>query len=71
MKNSDFKFYLSELNGEECVCGSWKKSRMSFCYICYRKLPPDMQKDLWQHMGQGYEEAYDEAVRWLKEDGRI
>ena len=64
---SDFKFYLQELNSEECRCGSWKKKRMSFCYICYRKLPKDTQKELYQRMGVGYEEAYDDACIFLEE----
>ena len=64
---SDFKFYIQELNSEECRCSAWKKRGMSFCYVCYHKLPDDMQKDLYQRMGQGYEEAYDSACRWLEE----
>jgi hypothetical protein len=68
---SDFKFYLQELNSEECACGAWKKKRLSFCYTCYRALSKDMQKDLYQRMGEGYEEAYDDAIRWLREEGRL
>jgi len=65
---SDTKFYLQELNSEECACGSWKKPRYAFCWVCYHKLPDYMQKELYQRLGDGYEEAYDEAARWLEED---
>jgi hypothetical protein len=68
---SDFKFYHDELHGEECACGSWKKSMFSFCYTCYRALPEDMQRDLWQRIGDGYEEAYDKTISYLKEEGKI
>ena len=70
-KMSDVKFYIQELRSEECACGRSKRSRYSFCYTCYQLLPDDMQRDLWNYMGDGYEEAYDAAVAWLKEDGRI
>jgi hypothetical protein len=68
---NDVKFYIQELAGEECACGRSKKSRYSFCFTCYQLLPSDMQKDLWFYIGDGYEEAYDTAITWLKEDGRI
>jgi len=61
----DFRFYASELKSDECQCGRTKKPKMSFCYICYKSLPADMQKALYQRIGDGYEEAYDEAVVYL------
>lgn len=63
---SDSVFMLKELKGNECPCGNHKKAGMSFCYNCYRNLPDDIQKDLYQRFGNGYEEAYDFAVGWLK-----
>jgi hypothetical protein len=68
---SDIKFYLQELNSEECACGAWKKPKLSFCFACYHALPKDMQRDLYSRLGDGYENAYDEAISWLKEEGRI
>ena len=68
---TDFEFYHNELHGEECVCGAWKKSMFSLCFACYHTLPPDMQKELWKRIGDGYEEAYDAAITWLKEEGKI
>lgn len=61
----DTNFYWDELFSEECFCGKNKKSKMSFCYSCYRSLPRSMQRDLYRRMGDGYEEAYDDAVTWL------
>jgi hypothetical protein len=62
---SDTKFYIKELMSDECQCGRLKQHRRSFCYKCYTSLPKHMQRDLYQRMGDGYEEAYDEAVHWL------
>lgn len=62
---SDTKFYIDELRSDECQCGRTKKPGYSFCYKCYSSLPMDMRNDLYQQMGDGYEEAYDAAVHWL------
>ena len=62
---NDRLFYIKELRSEECFCGRWKQSGYSFCYGCYRELPRDMQAALYRRMGEGYELAYEEAVRWL------
>ena len=62
-------FYIKELRSEECFCGKAKKRGWSFCYLCYRSLPRDMQRDLWRRIGFGYEEAYEAAVKWLDEQG--
>lgn len=63
--NKDTQFYLDELKSEQCFCGLTKKRGFSFCYNDYTRLPRQMQTDLWQPMGDGYEEAYDKAVEWL------
>lgn len=34
---------------------------------CYRRLPRQMQRDLWSPFFGGYEQAYDAAVVWLTE----
>ena len=65
MPDKDTQFYLEELKSEECFCGKTKKSGMSFCYKCYSSLSKDMQRDLYQRIGDGYGEAYDKAVEWL------
>ena len=58
-------FYYRELKSSECFCGKSKKPRHSFCVGCYRELPRDKQKNLYQKIGEGYELAYEEAVKWL------
>ena len=60
------KFYIDELRSEECLaCGRPKKRGQSLCYHCYSSLPHHMQQALWQRIGDGYEEAFEEAVSWL------
>lgn len=68
-KSTDF--YLYELRSDMCCCEGQKKPGRSFCYDCYKKLPPDMQRALYQRIRDGYEEAYDAAVKWLTERGYI
>jgi len=62
----ELKFYLDELLSDQCACGMRKQPLHSFCYRCYMSLPGDMRRDLWQAMGDGYEAAYEEAVKWLE-----
>lgn len=52
----------------DCVCGGQKKRTQSFCGSCYYKLPPKLRKDLYQRIGEGYEEAHAEAIRILKSE---
>ena len=65
MPECDTKFYITELQSEECFCGKKKNAGNSFCCGCYKSLPRDMQKGLYLRMFQGYEENYDDAVAWL------
>ena len=62
-RNKDF--YFEELMSDGCACGRPKKSKYSFCYGCYMSLPGDMRRDLYQKIGDGYEEAYEAAIKWL------
>ena len=50
-----------------CHCNRRKEKRMSFCKTCYYRLPLEMRGALYQRAGHGYEEAYDEAVKYLEE----
>ena len=60
---------LRELGEEKCaVCSGFKKKNQSFCLACYLHLPLDMQRALWKGFGSGYEEAYQEAKDWLKQE---
>ncbi|GAH74320.1 unnamed protein product, partial [marine sediment metagenome] len=66
INRKDWKFYYDELMSDECACGMQKEPRKSFCYGCYMALPRDMRRDLWKPIGEGYEEAYEAAVKWLE-----
>ena len=66
MVDQDWKFYIDELNSEECICGKEKVPGNSFCYTCYKSLPLRMREALYQRLGCGYEAAYDKAVEWLE-----
>lgn len=59
--------YLAALLSNECHCGETKRGNYSLCYGCYSKLPRDLRLRLYRRMGEGYEEAYDEAVKFLEE----
>lgn len=67
MRPEKARFYLYELQSEECQCGRAKKPGRSFCYKCYSSLPRETQRGLYSRIGAGYEEAYEEAVAWLSE----
>ena len=67
LKIAEPGFYARELVSEECQCGRTKKRGMSFCYTCWKLLPRDIQRALYARIGNGYEEAYEEAVQCLTE----
>ena len=58
-------FYVEELKSTECQCGEYKNRGRSVCLACWRKLPRDIQVDLYSRIEDGYEEAYEAAVRFL------
>lgn len=60
-------FYIDELKSEECQCGEYKARGKSVCPACWKRLPRDLQVDLYSRMGDGYEEAYEAAVKVLTE----
>lgn len=60
--------YLRDLMSNECLCGKTKKKGHSFCYEDFKALPQDLKNDLYSRMGDGYEQAYDAAVKWLEEN---
>jgi len=62
----DLKFYIDTLKSEECLCGRTKGRGKAFCWRCWKALPAHMQKALYSRVGQGFEEAYEEAVQWLQ-----
>lgn len=68
MANNENGFYVRELLSEECACGRIKKPWFAFCFKCYNSLPKDLQNGLFQKIGNGYNEAYDDAVEYLTEN---
>jgi hypothetical protein len=58
---------VTELAGSLCRCGREKKKGNTFCRLCYFSLPRILQLKLYRKVGNGYEEAYQEAVECLKE----
>ena len=58
----------SELAGVECHgCGGAKEMQKTFCRRCYYALPPRMRKALYSPIGDGYEEAREEAGAFLRD----
>lgn len=60
-------WYIKEFKSNECACGETKRPRSSFCHACFKALPSTYQHALYQKMGDGYEEAYENAIQWLKD----
>jgi len=65
LSKEDRAFYVQELRGNECACGQIKSPGHSFCHRCYFQLPLEMKQSLYSKMGQGYEEVYEAAVKYL------
>lgn len=56
------------------VCGGYggaKGYKKSHCRKCYFALPPNMRSALYQGFGGGYEEAYEESLRFLNEETAV
>lgn len=56
---------IDELAGGTCRCGKAKKAMQSFCKRCYFKLPPRLRTNLYERVGRGYEQAYEQAIEHL------
>jgi hypothetical protein len=65
MNAKDIAFYAGVLASEECQCGAEKDRRNALCWHCFTSLPTHMKNDLYQRLGNGFEEAYEAAVDWL------
>ncbi len=66
MNSKDIMFYINGLKSKECQCGQPKRYRMSFCHICFGKLPTHLQRALYKTIRCGYEQAYDQALLHLQ-----
>jgi len=62
----DMRFYLDSLMSNGCLCEGKKQRGHSFCWRCYNELPAQMKRALYRRIGDGYEEAYEDAVTWLQ-----
>lgn len=58
---------IEQLQSNDCRCGNEKKSGQSFCSWCYRSLPRAIRNALYNHIGCGYEQAYQLACKTLDE----
>lgn len=57
---------ISSLRSGVCpACGGAKKSAQTMCRSCYFKLPRMMRDALYDRVGAGYEQAFDEAMQRL------
>jgi hypothetical protein len=58
---------IAELGGTHCYgCDGTKNKRMSHCRRCYFNLTRGMRARLYNLVGSGYEEAYEESVKILR-----
>lgn len=62
----DKAFYLEVLRSNQCACDQGKKPRKALCLKCYAALPPYQQMALYRGIGHGFEEAYEEAIKYLE-----
>jgi hypothetical protein len=67
-RKEDLQFYIDALKSDACQCERTKKEGFALCYSCYKKLGKHLQNGLWMPINKGFEQAYDEAVRFLNED---
>jgi hypothetical protein len=67
---AQIKTLIESLNSAECpACHQRKKPRMTLCGGCYRALPKGTQARLYQRIGEGYEAAVAEALKFLQTAG--
>ena len=60
---------ITSLQSNICpACSKAKKPRHALCFQCWRLLPHEQRDALYDRVGQGYEAAFDQAMRTLKVD---
>ena len=58
---------IRSLTSELCpACGGKKKARQTLCLKDYRALPKELRNRLWYEVGDGYEEAVQDALTFLE-----
>lgn len=59
--------YVESLASATCpCCKASKKDGHTFCNRCYWRLPRDHQVAIYRRLGDGYIEAVDAAMEYLK-----
>jgi hypothetical protein len=59
---------LDSLGSTTCeACGGKKSRGKSHCRDCYFLLPPRLRNALYRRFGEGYEEAYEESLKFLND----
>lgn len=59
------KIAIHDLRSDTCRCGHPKGRGKSFCLSCFRRLGIAKQHALYKKIGNGYEKAYEAAVKVL------
>lgn len=58
---------MQSLRSETCpTCGGPKGAMRTLCLACFRKLPHTIKNRLYSRFGEGYETAFQDAMRFLK-----
>ena len=63
----DRLFFIEALKSNECRCGRRKQAGRAVCYKCWVKLPEGLRRPLYNRIGAGFEEAYEEACKYLED----
>jgi hypothetical protein len=61
------KQLISSLRSVLCpACRRAKKPHNTLCYACYQSLPQPLKKALYNRVGHGYEQAFNDAMLSLE-----
>lgn len=58
-------YYAEYLKGRSCQCGEQKITGRALCTFCDRKIPVWIKQGLYKDLGEGFEQAFEDACRWL------
>ncbi len=64
-EEKDRLFYIQALKSGQCRCERPKQRGRAFCYKCWLRLPLDLRMPLYRKIGDGFEQAYDNATKYL------
>jgi hypothetical protein len=63
---------MLELRAEICsACKRWKPSGKLFDSDCWSSLPAVMQRACFQRLGYGFEEAYESAIDYIRNERKF